>query len=317
MQNDGNTIPVKDRRIALFHGIIGAICLLLVGVMVKSCGIDTTVVHGNQMNPTLLKGDRILFFRTPYLPVFRSFRKSRIGIPVIFRDPSMPTKRNSLRIAGLPGDTVLVDSGTISLLNKSSIFPDIDNDTTEILPPDFSPRDFFKPYRIPAPGDTFDFSKLRLRDFFFAASVVGQENPEKIVDIKPELVLDDTVANDYIITDFSLYKGPFDSIPERFHTDWFFWERLREYIRLVNKEREVTIQFSLLQNESPLDSYVVRNSFIFLIADNWDHGFDSRYFGPVRTSLIEGKIFGVLWSFRAGENGKKRIRSGRIGKMIR
>ncbi len=54
-------------------------------------------------------------------------------------------------------------------------------------------------FRLPAPGDVYDFDTLSLRDASWVRSLAYQENPEKTVSLKLEVVLDSTVAENYVM----------------------------------------------------------------------------------------------------------------------
>ena len=54
-------------------------------------------------------------------------------------------------------------------------------------------------YRLPAPGDVFDFDTLTLKDATWIRSLAWQENQGKRVELQLDLVKDSVVDNDYIM----------------------------------------------------------------------------------------------------------------------
>jgi signal peptidase I len=305
-----------DTQAFLYRSIIQISVILGLGILIKLVFVDVIRMSGNQMHPTVLSGDRLLVFRSPYLPVFNKMIKPGYKKPVLFRMPSDREKLGCLRIAALSTDTVSIDSGMfINLGNPALTFPFIGKDD-QIHPENYSPRDYFKLYRVPAAGDMIQLDSLCSRDLFFAVSVIRQENPKDPIGIKPLLYIDDSLAEDYQISGFTLYSGSIDSIPSELSTDWFFWVRLENYLKQVILPRTVSLSFAVKFDGTRIHQYIVKSDFVFLLADNWNSGLDSRYFGPVKSTNIIGRVFSVLWSHER-ENGKKgHFRLNRLGKII-
>lgn len=309
-----NDKRAHDSRIILYRSLRQIVIITVAAIFIKSCVVDSIHIKGSQMAPTLVSGDRTLVFRLPYLSLFTSFLKPSLAKPVVFDLPFEKNRRASLRIAGLWGDTVSIDSGVIVNSRKPHFqFPGKEK-VGLIVPASFSPRDFFPAYEIPKKGTQFLFDSLPLREFFFAASVVRQENKKSKITIKADLYVDDSLSNDYFIKEFSLYKGTIDTIPAKYQFDWFFWDRLNQYLNATVEEHSVALKFSLYIDNVKISRYSVLKNYVFLLADNWSDGLDSRYMGPVQVSSLVGRVFFVLWSY--DKNAQKHLKVNRFGKIV-
>ncbi len=312
-----NHAPPADVRVALYRAAKVAVIVLVCAAAVKFLALDTVVVRTDQMGPTLLQGDRALVFRLssvwPLSEWFVPGRKS----PIVFDNPAAEGKPSCLRVAAVSGDSIAISHGSLLILDKNESAVGARVLGEDILPPEYSPRDSASPYRLPGKGTRVALDSLPLRDFFFAASLIRQEHPRERVRIVPSLFINGSPADSMRTTDFYLYKGRIDSVPAQFEFDWFFWDRLRDYLIHSQQGKEVLLAFSLLKSETAMDRYTFTKSCIFLLADDWQKGFDSRYFGPVVASCVKGRIVGVLWSVGGGGSGIPRPRIGRLFKIIR
>jgi signal peptidase I len=310
-----NDKRAHDSRIILYRSFRLIVIITFAAVFLKSCVIDCVVIKGNQMTPTLVSGDRTLIFRFPYLSFISAFFKPSLAKPVVFDSPLEKNRRASLRIAGIWGDTVSIDSGVIVNSQKPQFKFSGKEKGGLLVPATFSPRDFFPPYQIPKKGTQLILDSLSLRDFFFAVNVVRQENKKCKITIKADLYVDDSLSNDYFIKEFALYKGTIDTIPSKYQFDWFFWDRLNQYLFATVEERTAVIKFSLFIDNAKTAKYSVQDNYVFLLADNWSDGLDSRYIGPVQLSSLVGRVFFVLWSY--DKNSEKHLKVNRFGKIVR
>lgn len=297
----------------LYRAAVTLVVTAAVALLAKVSLVDTVGVAGEQMSPTILKGDRLLIYRTPFLPLVRRLFKPPYDRPVVYRTAGA---LGCLRVAACGGDTIQIDSGRVITSRNAEKINSFRRSEIDVMPESYAPRDYFYFYRVPAKGDLLELNKMTLRDFFFARSIIQQEHPGRRVSIKPYVLLDDTVSREYIITDFAFYCGNIDSVPDSLCGDWFFWNRIEEYLYQKHDDRKVTLYFTLSLDNTTLEEYAVKQSYFFMLADNRANGLDSRYFGPIRQSDCIGRVYMVLWSHGTGEKGKWRFRFKRLGRFV-
>jgi signal peptidase I len=306
-----------DGRIVAYRAVKWFALVAGTAAIVKFVLFDTILIHTDQMAPTLLDGDRVLVLRFFSLPlissVFAPARKSLVIIDnrQLFDHPAC------LRVAARSGDSVYVSQGKLIVKNNRSIMFASKAPYEDYLPPDYSPRDSMPLYVMPKKGGAVQLDSLPARDFFFAASLIRQTNPKKRFTVKPELFLDGAPAGPFMLSDFYLYKGRINSAPAQYEYDWFFWDRVKDYCVHSFPEKDVFLSFSLLDGGVKLYRYVFSKSCIFLCADDWQKGYDSRFFGPLVSSSVKGRVLCVLWSSGKNKEGKRYFRTGRLFKIIR
>ncbi len=304
-----------DGRVEIYRIVKFTLAVFAGVLIVKFALFDTVPIATDQMSPSLVGGDRVVVLRTPFLWPFSRLRPPARGTPVVTRHPLLPKNVVCLRVAGLPGDSVVIGKGIFRIIGGEASFGG-SIPPASLLLPEFTPRDSMAGYRIPRPGDSLDLDSLSLRDFFFAAAMIKQEEPKKKISIKANLTVDGKNSNNVPMTNFALYKGTLDSVPERENYSWFFWDRLREYWVRVADGKTCQLQFRLYKGNDRITRYAVHKSFIFLLADDWRKGYDSRYFGPASAGSIKGRVVCVLWS--VGPGGLLgALRTDRIMKIVK
>ncbi len=303
---------IFDKRVFLTTRLVRLLIIAAVALLIKFCFIDSTAVRNAQMLPSIYPGDQILVFKTPSLPIAKNLFRLSLNQPVLFEFPGSLHKRNCLRVAGVPGDTISIDSGIVK--NNSSLFkPPKTNPALDILPADYTPRDYMVPYKIPRPGEILNLDSMSIRDQFFAISLIRQELPKETIQFVAKVMIDDSVSSDYIIKGFSLYSGSLPEIPDSLMNYWFFWTQLENYLKSLHPDSHVSLTFNVKRQSNELHKYTVKKRHYFLLADNWVSGYDSRYFGLVGQSNIIGRPFMIWWS-TAKISGRNSI--SRIGRII-
>ena len=313
---DGAKAP-KDLRIAIYRVVKFFVILSALTLAIKFFLLDTVLIKTDQMYPTLLDGDRACILRVPFFWPFRRMMAPARSSPVIFKHPLFPKKLECLRVAGLPGDSMVISRGMFYIINKRGVAFGKQLAADDALPIEFAPRDSMEMYRLPRRGDTIDLDSLSLRDFFYTCAMIQQENPRTACHARAGLFIDGKPSDDFKITGFPLYSGTLDAIPKKFEYDWFFWGRLKEYFSHSFIGKDVALSFSISKNGVRIFRYGLKENFVFLLADDWRKGFDSRYYGPVRAASIKGRVICVLWSVNKPEKGIGFLRMDRLIKVVR
>jgi len=243
----------------------------------------------------------VLISRAVHWPLPRWLVGLEPGRIVVFGYPHRQRSRGVLRVLALPGDTVSINRGPPpASQDTSSADTELE---AAVLPPEYSPRDYTVPFRLPKPGEVYRLDSLSQRDFIFYASMYAQQRASSDVDVVPVLLIDDQPTNEYIVQNFALYEGAFDSIPDSLDYDWFFWDRLYDNLSHDLEGHQIQLVFRLYGKGERVETVRIRKRFVFVLADNWQGGYDSRYFGPLCTSHVVGTVPLVLWSGASGDSG--------------
>jgi len=307
---------IIDSRIVLYKSLRIFLGILLVGIVIKVFILDSVIIKTNQMRPVLEEGDRVLLFKLPDKKPFSGFLSVQYKTPVLFSFPREEKKFGTLRTMGYSGDQVNIESGIFSNDNCLSCSTSLSG--ADMLPGSYSPRDNMAPYHLPEAGEYVLLDTLSLRDFIWFVSLIKQNDKRDEFEMTVDLLIGDSVVNDYLITGFSVYTGQFNLIPDSLSFDWFFWDRLREHLRYVNDTKErVDISPSLSYRGKKVTRHALPEKCVFLLAEDWINGYDSRYFGPVLYRKLRGSLWITLWSFEPVEKGRGKLRTNRIGRIIR
>ncbi|HEY3315855.1 MAG TPA: signal peptidase I [Bacillota bacterium] len=103
---------------SLFRELIETVVFALVlALLIKTFVVETTLVNGPSMQPTLYTGERLWLNKAIY-----HLRSPRRGEVIVFRNPKNPAKDYIKRAIGLPGDRVAIRDGVVYL--NGQVFPE-------------------------------------------------------------------------------------------------------------------------------------------------------------------------------------------------
>jgi hypothetical protein len=86
---------------------------------------------------------------------------------------------------------------------------------------------------------------------------------------------------------------------------------------MIHYNQNVNLKFTFCIDGEEVSRYVVKGSYVFLLADNWKNGLDSRFFGPLKTTSVIGKPFMILWSYNGDPENSDKFKINRIGRIIK
>jgi signal peptidase I len=291
--------------------------IVILSIIVKFSFCDTIRIKTDQMAPTVVNGDRIILSKNHYAAPMKFILSPQYTNIVAFKHPHFNEMIGCLRITGKPGDRIAIKKGIFTIAGKPKHTISSNHSDEDLLPGKYSPRDNMISFYIPQKGDTILPDTMGIRDIIFIYSMMKQENPTNPYRLKPALHVDDSLNNDYLIKDFSLYTGRFNNIPDSLFSDWLFWKNLQSYFDLYVEDKKIKLSFSIMEHQKMITEYIVKQNFYFLLSDSWDFGYDSRYFGPICQSVIFGRVTGVIWSFAPDKSAFSALRPRRICKILK
>lgn len=80
--------------------------------------------------------------------------------------------------------------------------------------------------------------------------------------------------------------------------------------------RDKSIAYGAERYKSDTGPVVVPRGKFFVMGDNREQSYDSRFWGSVDMSEVKGKALVIYWSWDRKENGLKKVRWWRIGRLV-
>ena len=238
-------------------------------------------------------GFDIPFLRTP------GFRKPRRGDVVIFKYPRDESLNYIKRCIGVSGDSIEIRDKELYVNGRpfSDIVKDAlkdiqgvnhrdtitlfkgqkDPSVTPIFPPDAGNRDNYGTVRVPAPGDTLQFTDSNRDNWYERFQIILYEGHK----IKRS------------------YHGETIEINVQNLNNW--WESKNSFYGnnqwKDNIDRYPIESFTIDDHSLKGYTYTIKNRHYFMMGDNRDNSLDSRYWGflPERNVVGEGLI--IYWSW--------------------
>lgn len=103
----------RIERINLLKFLLISISLAL---LIRTFVINSTIIDGNSMYPTLQNGERLLVNNVAYI-----FGHPKRGDVISLKAPDAESENYVKRVVGLPGDKVVIESGKVYLNGKEYV----------------------------------------------------------------------------------------------------------------------------------------------------------------------------------------------------
>ena len=115
-------IPAKTRNSGWFGFTQIAVGAVLAALFINTFVFQSYQVVGSSMEPTLTNGDRLIVNKIgkSWDRLWQRDHLPKRGQIIIFDSPQAPDKQLVKRVIGLPGDTVVIDRGDITIFNDAN-----------------------------------------------------------------------------------------------------------------------------------------------------------------------------------------------------
>ena len=245
------------------------------------------------MEGTILRGDFIIADHT----VFKAKKEPGLNDVIIFKYFGVKQKDYIKRIIGCSGQKIRIIKTDIFVNDEKIDNPPFSKHIRHGFNPQF--QDAYE-VTVPSPNDIIPVAELNLRDFMYLYHLVKQENSN-------------------VAAEVHVYNGG-ELQNTKSLSDFDNWLQLKRHlVKTIPSLGECKINNYLTVNGEVIERYQVKYRNYFVMGDNRDNSFDSRYYGYVNDKSIKGKAKVVYWSV---DNGVPFydiihwIRWNRIGKTI-
>ncbi|MFC1585370.1 signal peptidase I [Fibrobacterota bacterium] len=283
------------RRVKLIELSIGVCAAVVAGIVFRFMIFIPYSVSDNSMSPTLIPGDRILTNRL-VKKMTAGFWEPARGDLIVFRHPVYKETKSIKRVVAGQNDMIEIRDKQIIINGEPYRGFDFIRDTTIKRSPSIDPRDEFTPITIPSPGDTLVFSELSLREFDFAVSLMRQDWPNVSLEITCHLIVDGEVIDPaYFPSVFKITLNK-DKKLDLSTMSWYNLNSLLNQLRTRFPEKEIDFRRTLFREGQEVRDYVVKEPCYFVMGDNWEQSYDSRFLGYVSRKSIVSKPLLIYWS---------------------
>lgn len=115
MNEPTSLAPAQKKEGSIWELIRFAIIALLIVVPIRVFIAQPFIVSGSSMVPTFTNRDYLIVDEISY-----RFEEPKRGDVIVFRYPKDPSKFFIKRVIGLPGETVSINSGTVTIKNTTN-----------------------------------------------------------------------------------------------------------------------------------------------------------------------------------------------------
>ena len=325
----------RNRIIWWTLGIV--LTLLLVRVFLY----QTIPVRGFEMSSTLIPGDRVIVnkyrigWRLPEslfgisdfrLPTIRPLKRGEI---IAFNRPQghdQPINHKPLfisRIAGFPGDTVLVWDKQV-YINRVIIEPPelIRTEYRVVMEDAELSEDFLREHSLDTPRLIDDIGIYDIDLDQYARKALDQIAGISTIRSTKQFAGDSSIDY-YPPSNFFLWNrdqfGPL-IVPRKGQTVEISINTVDQYREIIENHEgnQLTIDWSgVKMNGRPIDKYTFKKDYYFVLDDNRDHPNDSRIIGYIPHDHILGVIKRVACSHQNKLDHLKKLRFDRTFKRVR
>jgi signal peptidase I len=252
-------------------------------------------VTDRSMTPVLVPGDKVLTNRLIKRVTAGFWDPDPSGL-LVFKHPAYPKYKAIKRLIAKSGDKIEVHNKQLIINGELNTDYKFHKDYGIRRDGLTDPRDSFAPLEIPEPGDTLVFSKLGIREFDFAVSLLKQEVPGSTYEIICTVMMNDEPVNtEQFQSEFHLdldEKKKFNPA----EMSWYNLISLSHQLRLRFSNKKVVFKKVLFKDGKECLYHIVENPCYFVMGDNWEESYDSRFWGYVsRKSIISKPLF-IYWS---------------------